>query len=256
MRIGPRVAILGAALFAAMCPPAVAANSLTVFVDNNQSALGASTAIAAHTETDAAFGGGHVAFKFKGADLDCAATPEADEGSDPIPPDESLPVAAGEGTADVGGQFIQLEVGNWRVCGWLVDDTGAAVAAAGSTVVAVAPYSGSLRLRLERDGALVQLTLSYSTSAPTRLYASLQRAGRECPRDPARMAKGSILLVPRDGRFIGSDGGLGRAIDARRMPPGRWRVCVWLRGEAGSVGPASKTFAVPQPRRRGARGAV
>src|SRR3954449_7435859 len=122
MRPGPRIVLVFGLLFAVMCSPALAADTLTVFVDNNQIALGSGTQVAAHAETDAAFGGGHVALKYKGADVDCAATPGADEGTDAVPPDQSLPVAAGQGVADVGGQIIQLDVGNWRVCGWLVDD--------------------------------------------------------------------------------------------------------------------------------------
>src|SRR5215208_2415698 len=118
MRTFSRLVCACVLLSAAMCSPALAADSLTVFVDNNQIALGTGTTIAAHAQTDAAFGGGHVAVKFKGADADCAPAPEADEGSDAVPPEESLPVAAGEGTADVGGQIIQLDVGGWRICGW------------------------------------------------------------------------------------------------------------------------------------------
>jgi hypothetical protein len=252
MRSGPRIVALSVVLFAALCAQAPAASTLNVFVDNNKIALGAATAIAAHAETDAGFGGGHVAFKYKGADQDCAVSPDADDGVNAIPDDESNPVGPGPAAADVGGQIIRLDVGNWRICGWLVDDTNGAVAAAGSTVVQVLPYQGSLSIKVERDGKLFQITLGYSTSSPTRLYATLQRSAKSCPRNPARIPKGSVLLVPRGGRFIGSDGGLGRAINARRLTPGGWRVCSWLRSDVGAVGPASKTFAVPARPRRGA----
>jgi hypothetical protein len=256
MRFGPRIVVLSVLLFAALCAPASSATTLNVFVDNNQVALGAATAIAAHAETDASFGGGHVAFRYKGADRDCAPAPDADDGVDAIAEGQSNPVNVGAGVADVGGQIIQLDVGNWRICGWLVDDANGLVAASGSTVVQVLPYQGSLSIAVDRSGKLFQVTLRYSTSAPTRLYASLQRAAKACPRNPARMPKGSILLVPRAGRFVGSDGGLGRAISARRLAPGRWRVCTWLRAEVGSVGPASKAFAVPQRRPRRGAGAA
>jgi hypothetical protein len=253
MRRGPRIVVLSVVLFAALSAQAAAASTLNVFVDNNSIALGGSTAIAAHAETDASFGGGHVAFKYKGADQECAVSPDADDGVNAIPEDQSNPVGPGPAAADVGGQIIQLDVGNWRICGWLVDDTNGVVAASGSTVVQVVPYAGSLSISVGRDGKLFQITLGYATSAPTRLYATLQRAAKSCPRNPARIPKGSILLVPRGGRFVGSDGGLGRAINERRLAPGRWRVCSWLRADVGAVGPASKTFAVPARPRRGGR---
>src|SRR4051794_18498281 len=253
MRIGPRIVFVFLLLSAAMCSPALAADSLTVFVDNNQIALGSGTQVAAHAETDAGFGGGRVVLKYKGADVDCAATPADDLGADAVPPDQSLPVAAGQGVADVGGQIIQLDVGNWRVCGWLVDDSSAAVAAQGTTVVQVLPYSGSLTIGIARTSRLLQFTLTYATSAPARFYATVQRAGRACPRSPLRLPKRSIPLVPREGRLVGSDGGLGRAVSPRQLSPGRWRVCTWIRADVGSVGPASRTFAVPRSRRRGGR---
>ena len=241
---------------AAMSSPALAADSLSVFTDNAEISLGAVTTLAAHAETDAAFGGGDVALKYKGADADCAATPAADEGADATSPGQSLPVAAGPGVTDIGGQQIQLDVGNWRICGWLIDDAnGGAVVAQGTTVVRVLPYSGSLGIKVGRVGRVFQFTFTYATSAPTRFYASLQRAGRRCPRSPLRMPASSIMLTPSDGRFVGSDGGLGRAVPAGRLSPGRWRVCSWLNGEAGAVGPASRTFAVPARPRRGGRAA-
>src|SRR3954451_4330068 len=255
MRRASRIVVLSVVLFAALCAQAPAAGTLNVFVDNNNVALGGSTAIAAHAETDASFGGGHVAFKYKGADRECAVSPDADDGVNAVPEDQSNPVPAGPTAADVGGQIIQLDVGNWRICGWLVDDTNGVVVASGSTVVQVVPYAGSLSISVARDGKLFQITLGYATSAPTRLYATLQRAVKSCPRNPARIPKGSILLVPRSGRFVGSDGGLGRAVNGRRLAPGRWRVCSWLRADVGTVGPASKTFAVPARPRRGARAA-
>jgi hypothetical protein len=255
MRTGPRIIATFVVLFAGASSPALAADSLTVFVDNNEIALGGVTAIAAHAETSAGFGGGHVAFKYKGADVDCGGSPAADEGTDAVAADRSNPVPAGEGAADVGGQTIQLDVGNWRICGWLVDDTTGVVAAQGTTVVRVLPYAGSLGISLTRSASLVQVNLTWATSAPARFYASLQRAAKACPRSPARMPKGSIALVPRGGRFVGSDGGLGRAVNTRRLSVGRWRVCVWLRADVGSVGPASRTFAVRRRPRRGGNAA-
>jgi hypothetical protein len=254
MRTALRISCACVLLYAVMCAPALAADSLSVFADNSVIELGGTTTLAAHADTDAAFGGGHVAMKYNGADQDCAADPGSDPGVDTVPPGIALAVQPGQGATDVGGQMIQLDVGNWRICGWLVDDHAGAVLAQASTVVRVVPYSGSVSIDVARRGPMFQLTLTYSTSSPARLYVSLQRATKACARNPERMPKGSILLVPAAGRFIGSDGGLGRAIDGRRLATGRWRVCGWLRADAGSVGPASKTFAVPARRRRGARG--
>jgi hypothetical protein len=165
-------------------------------------------------------------------------------------------VAAGPGITDIGGQQIQLDTGYWRICGWLVDDAnGGGVAAQGTTVVHVLPYSGSLGIGVARVGRLFQVTFTYATSSPPRFYATVQRAGRRCPRSPLRQPASSILLTPRDGRFVASDGGMGKALQAKRLSPGRWRVCSWLNGDAGAVGPASKTFAAPARPRRGGRGA-
>jgi hypothetical protein len=256
MRPGPRILCACLILFAVMCSPALAADSLSVFTDNSEIALGGITTLAAHAETDPAFGGGHVAFKYKGADTECAASPATDEGSDATAPGQTLPVAAGQGATDIGGQQIQLDAGYWRICGWLIDDGNAgAVVAQGSAVVHVLPYSGSLGIKVARAGSLFQFTFTYATSAPTRFYATVQRAGKHCPRSPLRLPSGSVLLTPRDGRFVGSDGGLGKAVPARQLSPGRWRVCSWLSSDVGSVGPASKKFAVPVRRRRGGRAA-
>jgi hypothetical protein len=256
MRTLARISCAFLVLLAAMASPALAADSLSVFSDNSEIALGDVTTLAAHAETDAAFGGGHLALKYKGADADCAATPAADPGADATLPDQRLPIAAGPGTTDVGGQQIQLDTGNWRICGWLVDDAnGGAVTAQASTVVRVLPYSGSLGIRVGRVGRNFQFTLTYATSSPTRFYASVQRAGRRCPRSPLRLPAGSIMLTARDGRFVGSDGGVGKSVPAKQLTPGRWRVCTWLNSDVGAVGPASKTFAVPARARRGGRAA-
>jgi hypothetical protein len=254
MRTGSRICVVAALLFAALCSRALAADSLTVFVDNNQIALGGVTTMAAHVETDAGFGGGHVAFKYKPADSDCQATPGADEGADAIPPDETAPpVNAGAGVADVGGQMIQLDAGNWRICGWLVDDATGATVAQASTVVQVIPFMGSISISVRRSAKAVQVNLVYSTSSPGRVYGWLQPAARQCARNPTRVPKKAVLLVPRGGRFVGSDGGLGREIPIKQLTPGRWRVCSWLIADAGRVGPASKPFSVPRPVRRGGR---
>ena len=122
-------------------------------------------------------------------------------------------------------------------------------------MVRVLPYSGSLGIKVARAGRFFQLTFTYGTSSPTRFYATLQRAGRKCPRSPLRLPANSILLTARDGRFVGRDGGLGKAVRASTLLPGRWRVCSWLDGEVGSVGPATKTFAVPARPKRGGRAA-
>src|SRR5215211_6940667 len=122
MRTGPRVLVAAALASAALCSPALAADSLSVYVDNDSIALGTGTQLAAHVETDAAYGGGHVAFKFKGADEDCKPTAAEDDGVDATG-EKPTPIAAGAGATDVAGEPIQLGVGVWVVCGWLLDDT-------------------------------------------------------------------------------------------------------------------------------------
>jgi hypothetical protein len=149
---------------------------------------------------------------------------------------------------NIGGQTIQLDVGYWRICGWLIDDSMGAVVWQASSIVHVLAFSGSLSIAIDRHPRGFQFTLTYASSSPGRVYASLQRASRPCPRNPDRISKKSILLVPRAGRFVASDGGLGRAISAKRLSPGRWRVCSWLRADEGAVGPASRTFAVRRRR--------
>jgi hypothetical protein len=254
MRIGPCVLVAVVLASAAMCSPALAADSLSVYVDNNSIALGAGTQLAAHAETDDAYGGGHVAFKFKGADQDCRPTPAEDDGADATGEKPSL-VPAGAGARDVAGEPIQLDVGLWVVCGWLIDDASGNVVATGATVVEVVPYRGSLSISVKRVAGAFQVVLAYSTSEVARLYSSIQRAGKQCPVRAAKMPKHSLLLVPRGGRYIGSDGGLGRSIGAKQLAPGRWRVCAWLEADDGAVGPVSKTFAMPRKSRRGARAA-
>jgi hypothetical protein len=250
MRTGPRTALACLFAFAALSAPAQAADSLSVFVDNNEIALGAATLVAAHAETDAGYGGGRVVWKFRGADTECAATPDADDGSDATG-DAVAVVNAGAGVADVGGQMIQLDVGYWRICGWLVDDgTGATVASA-STVVHVIPYVGSVSISVRRLTKSFQFTLSDSTSAAAHLYAALLRGSKSCPRSPTRIPRSAVLLVPRAGRFIGSDGGLGRSVKLSQLTPGPWRACAWLKSDdIGGVGPTSRTFSVPPRKRR------
>lgn len=256
MRTGLRISLLALGLFVATGTPALAADSLSVFTDNSEIALGGVTTLAAHVETDADFGGGRVALKYRTADADCAATPAADTGADATRPGQVFRIAHGPGTTDIGGQQIQLDEGTWRICGWLVDDAnGGAVVAQASTLVRVLPYSGSLDISVARVGRVFQFTFQYATSSPTRFFATLQRAGRRCPRNPLQLPTTSIMLTSADGRFVGSDGGLGKSVPARQLLPGRWRVCGWLNGNVGSVGPVTKTFVVPARPRRGGRAA-
>jgi hypothetical protein len=145
----------------------------------------------------------------------------------------------------VGGKMLELGVGSWRICAWLVDDAASgATVASSSTVVTVAPYTGSVYVSLRRIGSLLQLELGYRSSAPARLYVWLQRARRTCARTPSHIPHSARLVLPRHGRTIGSDGALGRAIRTRNLPHGRWRVCGLVRSAVGSAGPATKTFAV------------
>jgi hypothetical protein len=250
MRTGPRVLVTCALALLALAAPARAADTLSVFADNNSIALGAATTVAAHAETDAGYGGGHIAFKFKPADQECQPTPDADSGDD-ASADQPPIVAAGAGVADVGGESIQLDIGYWRVCGWLVDDATGATAAVGSTVVQVVPYIGSISISVKRSGRSYQFVLAYSTSAAAHLFAWVQPAAKQCRRNPSQMPKAAVALVPRGGRFIGSDGGLGHSLPAKALAHGRWRVCSWLRSEdVGAIGPVTKTFSVPRQRRR------
>ena len=246
MRTGQRVALICVLLSAALCSTAHAADTLNVYVDNPSIALGSVTTFAAHAETDADFHGGHVAFKYRGADSDCAATPDADPGADAT--DQPVTVGAGPGASDVGGQQLQLDVGNWVICGWLVDDTTGAVVAQGSAVVQVIPYAGSISISVRKSTSSVQLTFAYTTSEPAQFYATVQR--RTCPRFVSRIPKGALLVTPRGGRFVGSDGGLGKTVPLGQLSPGRWNVCAWLVAPDGRVGPAVKTFSVPRAKKK------
>ena len=247
MRTGPRILVACGVLLACMCAPAYAADSLSVFTDNTQVALGAATTIAAHAETDAGFGGGHIAFKYRPAAEQCAASPAEDTGTD-ANGDAVAPVDQGPSTADVGGQMIELGVGSWRICGWLVDDATGATVATGSSLVTVVPYMGSLAVSVKRSGQVFQFVLSFSTSSPAKLFATVQR--NACAKTPAKIAGRALTLVPRSGRLIGSDGGLGRSLGVGQLTPGRWRVCAWLQADSGAVGPVTKTFSVPRRKQR------
>src|SRR3954447_1539890 len=250
MRTGPRIFLVCFALLAGLCAPAQAADTLSVFTDNTQIALGEVTTLAAHAETDAGYGGGHVAFKYRPAAEECAASPAEDTGAD-ANGDVVAPVDPGPSVADVGGQTVGLGVGSWRICGWLVDDATGQAVANGSSLVTVVPYMGSISLSVKRAGPLLQVAFSFATSSPARLYAILQKAGSPCRRDPAKISRKSLLVLPRGGRSVASDGGLGRSIALDQLGAGRWRMCSWLRADGGAVGPVTKTFAVPQPRRGG-----
>ena len=233
---------------------AFASDTLTVFAHNDKIAQGASTTISAQAQTDAGYGGGRILFKTKAADQGCAPTPADDSGQDANGPQTTF-VDPGAASTDAGGQTVEFDLGSWRVCAWLVDDGTGAVVAVGSTVVEVVPFIGSISITVKRSRLSFQIVLSYSTSAPGRLYASMQLARKRCGASPRRIAKKAILLVPRAGRFIGSDGGLGRAVPRRRLAHGRWRVCAWLVADAGSAGPATKAFSVPRRRRHGGHAA-
>jgi hypothetical protein len=254
MRFRPGICMAWLLVLAALCWPALAAaDSLTVLTATGEVPVGDATTVGVHAETGPEFGGGHVALKYEGAAADCAADPASDSGADAVP-GQVLGVPAGQGVADVGGQ-VMLGVGTWRVCAWLVDDASGAVTTQGSTVVRVLPYSGSLSIWVERQAKRFQVTLSYATSAPGRLYATLQPAARACRQDPAKAPRRSLLLVPKTGRFVGSDGGLGRTVATSLLAPGRWRVCAWLKADVGAVGPVTRTFAVPKRRRHGGHAA-
>jgi hypothetical protein len=236
-------------LFVAFAAPAHAAGTLNVFVDNNEIALGSATTLAAHVETDGAFTGGRILFKYKPGDVDCAATPAEDGGND-ANADQPATVPAGPGTTDIGGEGIQLDVGTWRICGWLVEDASGGVVAGAYTMVNVVPYRGSLSISVKRVKKTLQFTLSYSTSAAARLYAYVQRGGG-CATSASKIPRAAVPLVPRGGRLIGSDGGLGKSVASSKLAAGRWRVCALLVSEdLGSAGPVSKTFAVPKRKPR------
>ncbi len=252
MRFGSRVAVICVLLLAGMCSRAWASDTLNVFVDNNHAALGAITTLAAHADTDAAYGGGHIQWKYQRATSACAASPAADTGTD-ANGSVAASVAAGAGMADVGGQTVEFGVGKWLVCGWLVDDATGTTAAAGSTLVTIVPYIGSVSLRATRTGRAFQITATWATSAPARLYIDIQNARQPCARRPAAIPRDALLLSPRAGRVVGSDGGLGHAVGASQIGYGRWRVCALLRAKVGAAGPATRTFAVRRHLQRAER---
>src|SRR4051794_3207710 len=245
MRTGPRIAVACVVAFTALSAPALAADTLTVFVDNPQTALGGVTTLAAHAETDAGYGGGHISFKYRPGPEQCAPTPAEDTGQD-ANGDTVDPVNPGAAPTDVGGQMVQFAVGSWRVCGWLVDDATGATVATSSTVVTVVPYMGSVSLSVKRVKDVFEVVVSYSTSSAARLSLWLQRGSRKCAGKP----RNAVYLVPRAGRLVGGDGGIGRALAAKKLAPGKWRACAALRATAGSAGPASKAFAVRSRKRR------
>jgi hypothetical protein len=242
-----RRSVLATLFFAlALCAPAQAASSMQVFVDNPSIALGGVTTFAAHTDTDADFHGGHAYFKYRGADSDCAATPQDDPGN--IGTEQPIAVGAGPGATDLGGLPVQLDVGNLVICGWILDDTTGAVLAQGYTVVQVIPYQGSISVLIKKSAIGYQLTLAYSTSEAARLYVTVQQ--KACPISPTRIPKRALLVVPRGGRFVGSDGGMGKSIAKGQLTAGRWNVCAWLKADDGSVGPVVKRFSVPRAKKK------
>lgn len=230
-----------------LAAPAYAQSTLNVYVLSNEVALGDSTTILAAAKTDAGFGGGRIDFKYTNASSECAASPAADTGTDANGGVVSS-VGAGEAETNVGGQQLQLGAGQWRICAWLTDDATAQVVSKAETVVRVAKYFGNLRVAWGKGGGVYQFLFTYGTSAPTRLYAALVK-GKSCPRSPAgKLPRGSVYLVPRNGRPVGSDGGLGREVSAKALSPGNWRVCGWLRNDLGKVGPIVRAFSVPAKR--------
>jgi hypothetical protein len=252
MRPGLRVLALTTFVSLALAAPAAATDRLSVFADANRTTVGSATTIGAHVETDAGYGGGRVLFKYKPADQDCRPEPTADDGAD-ANPGETTFVDPGPGSVDVGGQLIQFDLGSWRVCAWLLDDGTGAVVASGATVIDVVPYSGSLKLSVKRTSKGFQVNVGYTTSARGRLYAALQRATKRCPLQPTGILAKSVRLTPRTGVTAASNGRLTRPVALRQLSHGTWRVCAWLQADAGSVGPATKAFAVPRPRHRGGR---
>lgn len=254
MRTGPRTVVACALAFAALCAPAHAADTLSVFVDNEKVAVGGATTVAAHAETDAGYGGGHIAFRYKPGGEQCLPTPGEDDGLD-ASGGTLAPVDAGASAADVGGQLLQLELGSWRICGWLVDDVTGATVATASTVVTVVPYIGSVSVRVKRVKRVLQLALSYSTSSVAKLYVFLQTSGRVCPTSLSRISKRAVLLVPKSGRTIGSDGGLGKSVRIDRLGAGRWRACALMISEFGGAAAGSRAFSVPHLKRHASRAA-
>jgi hypothetical protein len=253
MRTGPRIAVLAALLWAAMTAHAFAADSVSVIVSSDRAPLGETTTIAAHVETDAGFGGGHVDYKYRPADQDCAALPSADDGQD-ASGQASSPVDAGAQTTDVGGQMLEFEVGSWRICAWLVDDSSGNTLALGSAIVTIVPYAGSISLRVTKSKLLYQVVVSWDSSALAKLFVTIRRAGSRCPATVAD-ARRDLQLVPKAGRAISGSGGLGRVIKPTMLKRGRYTVCAWIQDGARSgsakVGPVAKTFSVAWP--RGAR---
>lgn len=244
MRTGPRVALACLLLVLGLAAPAYAESTLNVYVLSNEVALGDSTTILAASKTDATYGGGRIDFKYKAASEQCGASYGADSGTDANGGVVSS-VPAGAAETNVGGQQLQLGLGRWRICGWLTDDASGQVVSMGQTVVRVASYFGNLRVAWAKAAGVYQFLFTYGTSAPTRLYAALTQA-RRCPKNPAaKLPRGSIYLAPRNGRLVGSDGGLGREVSAKALKPGRWRVCGWLRNDLGRIGPAVRAFSVP-----------
>lgn len=239
MRTGPRAVLCCLVLFAAICSSASAADALRVFGAPDHAALGSVTTLAAEAHTDASYGGGHVVWKYAPSGGWCAATPDADAGTD-----ASGPIAAavppGAGTTGVGGQTVSLGLGSWRVCGWLVDDASGATVAAGSATVKIVRYMGSLSLSVRHVDRAVQVVITYASSAPARLYAWVQKARLRC----GKRARHVLALVPRSGRLIGGEGGLGRSVAPGSLASGRWRVCSSLRARVGHARPATRAFVV------------
>jgi len=252
MRTGPRIALFAVLLWAALSANAFAADSISVFVSNDRVPLGESTTIAAHVVTDDGFAGGHVDYKYKPADSDCAPQPSADEGVDAGGQAPS-PIDAGAQTTDVGGQILEFELGTWRICAWLVDDTTGNAVAVGSTVLTVIPYAGSVSISVRKVKRVYQVTLSYESSSVARLFVTVRPAGHKCPNTAAGARNDPLLLVPKLGRTISGAGGLGRAITQKLLTrSGRYTVCAWIQDGARSgtakVGPVAKTFSVTWPR--------
>jgi hypothetical protein len=244
-RIGApaRTLVASVLLIAALAAPARAADSLNVFADNNKIGLGTATRMLTHATVDGSYGGGHITYKYKPGIGPCGADPQSDGGRDVT--GGQVPVPAGAGDLSFPGGTIQLGLGQWIVCGWLVDDSTGAVAAVGSTDIRVLPYVGSIALGMTPAKSKMKFSLIYTSSANARLYLTVQRASVACPRRPSA----ALQVFGKRGHTItttgfGMSGIVKKSLSLGRLHPGNWRACSWLVASGGSFGPVTRTFSV------------